>query len=612
MAEPPGTSTPVAPRGEPEGRFRGFAGMRTFTLGDGRELVVSQVTGASAVVFTADLKLLADCRAFAPLDEHARRMGGELGLAPEQLGPIRSRLGQLAGAGLLVPFAHVESVLRGAAGGDPARVEVIGIPTRDRPDLLARCLADLTEAAMAHGRTFEVVVADDSTGADTRAANRALLRDLRGTFPGELRYAGPDDRARFAATLAGAGCDPRAARFALVDDAGYPVATGTNRNLLMLHAAGRLLLQVDDDVRSRVASVPGAKTGFVLSSRSDPTEFWFPTDAAPDLGPPAELAGVHEMMLGRGVGACAAGVPVHADEAGAGLVTRLGTTGGRVRVTVAGVCGDSGMGSPVHFLLLHGPGRDRLHRTEATYRAALARCRVLRGVDRPTVGDDGTICMGLNLGLDLRTPLPPFMPVLRNQDGVFGAVVRWCCPGAFFGHLPAAVWHLPAGGRAYPPDALDRAAAGPPPDHLLLHLIRAHAPRTPAPDDRRNLRGLGEALGGLADLSPRAFRDVVRMAAREWAVGFATQLAGVLRTYSGEPAWWAADVRRVADRVRTAMTGEHFGTPVDLGSGGDPETGFARFRELVGSFGRLVYHWYDLMDAAADLRRRGLPAAGPV
>jgi hypothetical protein len=572
--------------------YRGFAGVKHFGLGDGRAKCFSPATGATTELTAADLRLVAGCRGFASLHEHAHRLGKELGVSSEA---VRDRLTTLAGLGFLTSFHELRALLTESNGPGPARIDVVGVPTRDQPDLLSRFLGDWSGAARTAGRSHELVVADDSSRPESRAANRERARSV-GAW-----YAGPDDRDRFATQLARAGADPEAARFALVDDGAHAVATGANRNLLMLHSAGRVLLQADDDTRSRIALGNGPGGGLVLTSDATPTEVWFPADLD-GAESAADLAAVHEQLLGRGLGECGEFAAADLNGTEATFFERLRAAGGRVRVTATGVVGDPGVGSPAFYVFLRGPSRERLHRSEATYRAALARSPILRAVTRPTVSD-GAVCMALNLGLDLRDPLPPFLPVLRNQDGVFGAAVRSCCPGAFFGHLPAAVVHRPAGDRRFGADALDHAADGPRADHLLQYLIRVHAPRVPSPDCRRNLRILGEALAGLGDLPPNVFRDLIRVASWEWANGLIEQLGGLLKQYDGGPAWWAADVRRMIGRVRAAVTRPDFGAPPE------PGPGFERFRVLVARYGRLLRHWPDLLEAAADLRARGVTAA---
>lgn len=589
--------------------YRVFAHPPAVHDGDGRHAIRCPISDRVVIVHDNDLNLLGLCReGFAVLDDHARRACLVLGYSLDHADAFRTRLDDLQSKGLFVHRHAIEAAVRRSTGLQPSPVTVVGIPTRDRAGALAHALDSLAWANRAAGRDVEVVIAD---GSPDPAAMAATLAAAVRSHHTPVRYAGPAEREWYAGELARAGADPAAARYALVPDPRFSFTAGANRNLLALYAAGRVLLQADDDTLSRIARVPDARAGLALTSEYDPTAFWFPDLAGPaadGLTCSSDLAAVHESLLGRGVGDCVAAAPggsVDLCKADHSLLLRLRAPTGRVRVTTTGVVGDSGMGASEYFLHLRGDSRTRLVTSPATYTAVLSGGPVLRAVSRPTI-TGGSVCMGLNLGLDLRSPLPPFPPVLRNEDGVFGEVVRACCPTAFMGHLPSAVWHRPPDDRSHPPDALDRSADGPRSDQLLIYFIRAYVPRTPFPDERRNLRILGEALVGLGELPAAEFLEVVAAAAWELAAATTARLNGLLKEHGEEPAWWARDVRRLLRRYADRVAGDGYGAPTDLPAGADSAETLDQFRGLVGRYGHLLRHWYDLVDAASDLRARGI------
>jgi hypothetical protein len=261
------------------------------------------------------------------------------------------------------------------------------------------------------------VVVDDSLQADARRANRDLLQSVKARYPGRVCYLGPAERTCFVGALAGqAGVDPAAVHFGLLNEENYPVGTGASRNVLLLLTVGEAFLQMDDDTVCLLAPAPGAREGLVFSSRHDPTEFWVPgADEPVPAGPFCghDLLAVHEQLLGKGAEDCLAGMAEGAgpdlDQASSNFRSNLAAGAGEVRITAAGLAGDSGMSSPAYLLLLDGASRARLHRSESVYRQALSRRQVLRAVARPTVCD-GAVCMALNLGLDNRGLLPPSCP----------------------------------------------------------------------------------------------------------------------------------------------------------------------------------------------------------
>jgi hypothetical protein len=468
------------------------------------------------------------------------------------------------------------------------------VPPRDRPDCLRRCLRTHLESGRRHGREHDFVAVDDSAAGAARAANRELLRELAARWGVRCLYAGPRERADFAAALARrAGLPEGLVRFALLNEGGWPVATGASRNALLLHAAGELLLQVDDDTLGRAAPAPGAAPGLTFSPRPDPTEFWFPDGDGPVLPPDgdgeADLLAAHEGLLGQAV---------------------PGPQGGPVLATAAGVAGDSGMGTAAYFLLLDGASRGRLVRSEETYRAALTGRRLLRAVTRTTVCRPG-FCMALNLGLDNRGLLPPFLPALRNQDGVFAALLRACRPDALFGFLPWVVPHEPAAPRPSLADGLREAGTGIRAGQAFQLLIGALAPSLPASGAAPRLRALGASLVQLGAAPAADFAAGMNALLRAQMGAFAARLEGLLAEYGGRPAYWACDVRGLLAALREALPRSDWAAPADLRAAFGPERAPDLFRGLVRQFGELLRVWPDLVEAARDLRAGGVRLAVP-
>jgi hypothetical protein len=481
---------------------------------------------------------------------------------------------------------------------------------------LEACLLSHLESGRRHGRECVYVVIDDSDAPATREANLQVLRALRGRYGSDIAYADSEAKARFSEVLAReAGLPEETVRFALVNDEGCSIATGGSRNALLLHAAGETLLQVDDDTLCRVVPTPGARPGLAFSSRPDPTDFWFFPEADPE--PAADhfveenLVALHEQLLGKRLGDC---FPTKGDtppdQANSGLLRRPEVDGGRVLATAAGVVGDSGMGSSLHLLTLEGESRARLLASERDYRHAVARRRVLRAVTQATISD-GAFCMGLNLGLDNRELLPPFLPVQRNQDGVFAVVLRCCFRDGFFGFLPRAILHRPPSPRGGKTGVSWAEAVRPQTGHLFQVLVGAAASRSAVVDAGKKLVDLGRALADVAAV-PAHCEEVTRSLLSRALGGWADRLDARVRATGGLPAYWAEDARQAVTAARTALQGPDLGVPWDLRAA----FGVGRARELaprlVGRFGRLLQAWPAMVEAARTLRARGVRLAQSV
>ena len=86
----------------------------------------------------------------------------------------------------------------------------------------------------------------------------------------------------------------------------------------------------------------------------------------------ADILSAHESLLGRSVADCLRqhGGEADCDEASPEFLALLQAGGARVAVTMAGACGDSGMGSPQFVLWLSGRSRELALQSEQHYRDA--------------------------------------------------------------------------------------------------------------------------------------------------------------------------------------------------------------------------------------------------
>jgi hypothetical protein len=240
---------------------------------------------------------------------------------------------------------------------DRMTITTVGVVTRDRLPSLVGCLESYLENCQRHARIPEFVVTDDSPGTEAADRTRAALRKLAHRFNARVRYGGRREKSRFAAALAAESkVAGKIIYFLLFGDERCTRSTGANRNCLLLDTVGTLILTVDDDTLCRTAAVPERETSPSFFSGYDPTAFWFFADRARAIqavsSVDADVLALHEPLLGSAVADL--GVPAESS--------------GRVAMTLHGLVGDSGMGSP---LLLPHPGR-RVTRPPGGFTAGLS------------------------------------------------------------------------------------------------------------------------------------------------------------------------------------------------------------------------------------------------
>jgi len=389
---------------------------------------------------------------------------------------------------------------------------------------------------------------------------------------------------------------PETIRFAFFGDERCACSTGANRNSLLLDATDTLVLAVDDDTLCRIAEGPEREAALSFFPGYDPTEFWF----FPDRGRAtesvsfvdADVLGCHEALLGSEV---------------ADLGSPSGTSG-RVAMTLHGLVGDSGMASPRYYFTLTGASRDRLVASPQAYRSAFESREILRCVRQPTI-TAGPFCMTTFLGLDNRLLLPPFFPVQRNSDGIFGIMVRKCVDGSHVAFLPWLLLHAPEPPRAFVPDELWADAGAVQMADIVIAGVLAHETSTGQVTTATRWADLGKHLRWLGSLNLPDFEARVRTVQRFRNFAFITALHGQLQTYGASPSFWADDVGRMIELMSKASTAENHLVPRDLRQDRDVDAARRLGQELVGKFGELVEAWPTMVAAARRLRVNGFRLA---
>src|SRR6185295_2415029 len=181
--------------------------------------------------------------------------------------------------------------------------------------------------------------------------------------------------------------------------------------------------------------------------------------------------------------------------------------------------------------------------------------------------------MGLTTGLDGRHLLPPWLPFLRNSDGVLAGLMRAVHRDGCIGALPELVEHRPPDVRRFAPDAVFRGGVELRFSDLVGLILRdvAALPHAP-PEDA--LDALGRHFAALGALPPAQFTEVVR--ALRWAD--AQRQARDLELSAAHDDAIAPDAATALAELRSAMLDARATTVVDCGD---------RAQHLLARFGEL-------------------------
>ncbi len=504
--------------------------------------------------------------------------------------------------GLIVSEADLRlDVARVARAAETARTDCrissIGMPTRGRNAALERALRTYLTNVRAHDRRPTVVVASSNPAAQCLQLERRL-DVLRAEFGVAIIHLDETWKRSMAHRLsAETGCACEVARFALTGPEGVPENYGANRNALLLATAGELSLQVDDDTLLPLAVSPSS-SGLAVSSTFDAHEYWFDgCDWASDEGDHVDFVGLYEDLLGRHPATIIREYPadeIDVAEMDASLLRTLKRSDACIKATFLGHVGDAGTATNGWRLFLYGAPLRRL--VQPGYATRISRRDGGRAAPKRTI-TEGLFCSGMNVGLDNRYMLPPFMPVGRNEDGVFSSVLSACIPGALRGLREGyVVRHAPVEHRsafAYPIRfggfrANDLIA-------LLVSELASHRPR----GLRDGFEWLGCALTDLGALDSVEWEEACRSVVYRTVGISVARIEQTLIEHGESVPELSADVRAYLESVLAFAVSDTCDVPVDLT--GDATGRRAAFRSLVRRYGELLTHWPEFVRIAGYL-----------
>ena len=583
-------------------RFR-TSRMMQLSLGASQRLAHLHDASRTVVIDTTIADILERCRTFRTLDEHAHEVCKARGIDSEREPEVVQALCELADGGLLVALEDMLAT-SGAAEAVPP-ITTVAVITKNRPEALCEALVSYIEHCQLHDRSVDYLVCDDSESAVTRDGQREVIRGLARRHGVTVHYAGLEEKRRYAAELArAADVDPRLVDFALFDVEATGCSIGANRNAVLLHGAGELLHCADDDTVCRVVRHPEPGRRLRLL-HGDSLEFWcFPSRAAALASASYDercLLVLHEQLLGRSLSSVLNAAEPEPDYDGL-CDHQLGALRGRGRIvaTMTGILGDSGLHSGARLLADGGATHARLVQSEAAYRSALTSREVLRISQLAVVHGGGFA--GAGFGLDLRATVPPFLPIGRAEDSVFGAMLARNGDDCLLGHPEAAILHLPRESRHFEENHAITVAG----EIRFANALMSLLPEGEIDCGEHPLQNMADRLIAVGRLDDRRFEASLRDALWKNTAMACLQLEATLKAHRASPPFWAKDVEAYLAAVRESLTVDDFWLASDLREGRSKQEVLALMRRLILKFGELLKVWPELLQAARSLKNKGL------
>ncbi len=549
------------------GRLYAFDQCSAHHLPGGRVLVRNPRNGRHAVITPDVYGALLGCRRFATLEEHAERL---LSLNPGLAGDpseVVTVLDAMSKEGLLVsPDAYAVTLQPTHPPRFHLDKPVVAIITWERPEALERCLASAGDN-VDPANVARYVIIDDSRTDDARARNRASTEAFAETAGTGVLYLGAEEQKGFLDAIVRQVPALEAQVRFLIDRERWAKdwTSGLARTLALLLSVGQRLVVLDDDILCEVYE-PDREPGVGFAPDRRRTRFyphndaWRETRAEQGTDPVLRHLGLLGSELADALGAL--GVQGLEPQAfrGAELddLERL-RPDTRVLITECGSLGDPGTASLNWLVNLEGDSLAELLADDATLDAALRVRNSWVGQEQAQITPRGN--MSQMTGLDNRGLLPPYGPVLRGEDRLFGDMVKFLHPDSVVVDQAWGVPHLPIPQRTWS-EQERRFVTSQPFEGFGMGWIDRHQDRSTASEPLKRLAQLAAVCGDFAERSPRDLRLEYERTAMEGRARDYRDLHQALEQAADAPAAWRGFLQEALDRLNHELVDNPADAPV--------------------------------------------------
>lgn len=490
--------------------------------------------------------------------------------------------------------------------GEDLPCAVPAVLTCDRPHLLRRLLHALPHGYSAGARLVEgtCLIIDDSTKPESRHVSRQVIEAAFEENGARCVYFGRTERDQLCEAVSRkAGISEDILTFALRAE-GPMTGEGAARNFVSLLTAGSQVLQIDDDVAKVLRSATENKWNTSVRSEPFPYSMHFAAESlSRAIVSPRALLGtdISRTVLGRHVEALLAEPstlkkwpPVGNDD-----IDAMHIKNGCVRITTVGCVGDAGTYTMAGFLL-SAPKASIAEacRTPADYAKAMSTREIYRYVPELTLTRSPylqTMCFGL----DNRNLVPPFFPMGRNLDGLFGAMFLRLDRTCWIGHLPDVVVHQPEPRRTDPfpyREALCRMRLN---DILILCMEDCTPPATD--NLSAGLSIFAEQIDGLAHQSIRSFRNYLRHLVLRRKQRLLHTIAQRRSDCVDLGKCFLDDLDHIERSINASLTDPRSESPIDLELAYGHHEALERMKLLMSRYANVLRVWPQAWEAAQSL-----------
>ena len=433
------------------GPLYAFVDCERVNLKNGGVLLIHKLSDNQLIVAPEVSVALGSCTTFHTLAIHVDILTTTIPQLAGQQADVTKVLEMVRDAGLLTT---AEEVCRRISPEDvPAATALprtrVFIITCDRPEAVQR----LTQSMLFAGnlsRHEEIFLVDDSRDPQNAELNREIVQQFNLTSPRDMRYVGADAQQRLLDTLIRELPDKEKGIRFLIDRKRWAnhKSYGLARTLCLLLSVDKRAIVMDDDVICAAVDSPFKSEGVAFGDTAREVEFYASeqdilartkkTDFDPLTGH-AECLGlsIAQAMNNLGTDELKA---QDLQNANAAFLSQWHANS-PVIITQSGTMGDPGTLGTEWVYSVDAASAQRMMASPGGLEGALSNRHYWMGQPRPIFTKMAVISQVT--GLDNSQLLPPYFPVFRGEDYLFGAMVEYLHPQSTVLEYDWCVPHFP-------------------------------------------------------------------------------------------------------------------------------------------------------------------------
>jgi len=276
----------------------------------------------------------------------------------------------------------------------------------------------------------------------------------------------------------------------------------------------------------------------------------------------------------------------------------------RVLITECGALGDPGTGNTRWLANMPPASRERLATTPGGLRLALEQRCCWLGRDRPTFRPQSRISQVT--GYDNRSLLPPYFPIMRGEDRLFGQMTRYVHVDGVALDYPWAVPHLPLQERGWSDSENSHAVSGHFPGTMVSALLEKQHDCL-ALDPQSRLRFVASRFQDLAAASDRTLLRRLADDRHGYRASQILMLQTRIQESAGLPADWRDYLNGALQQTLESRPGKFKPDEIsnyEINLTGKDLLGF--YRDAWGGFGDGLLAWQEIRAVACGLAAKSL------